>query len=127
MGCSSLVDPGRATTAVAWIHPLSTTPAPETGASSLESDFILDICKTDSKCQAGPTAPPGDVSSQPDSLTRQPSRPAAAPGRPDPPTLSEAGCPLPFSLDPRPCLLTVQWKNAAISFQGLKPERVTPG
>lgn len=62
MGYSSLVGPGRATTAEAWTHPLGMFPALETGASSLESDLIPNICGADSKCQSGPMAQPGDVS-----------------------------------------------------------------
>lgn len=53
-GCSSLVDPGRAVTAEAWTHPLGTIPAPETGASSLESDLIRNICRADLSASQDP-------------------------------------------------------------------------
>lgn len=120
VGCRSLMPTGRAAAASVWPHPLGTSPAPETGASSLESDFILDICTADSQCQSGPMAWPGDVTSQPDSLPRWPSPPAAVQGpssttthagaarlpscspKSDPRTLREPGRPLPLSPDRDP-------------------------
>lgn len=98
-------DPGGPPLHRAWTLPLGVYSAPETGASKLGPDLIHNICTADSTCQLGPTAWPGDVRPQPDSLTWQPSpqrqvQPAQLyPPGPDYPTssYSHRPCPPPLS------------------------------
>lgn len=85
-------DPGGPPLQRDWTLPLGISSAPEMGASKLKSDLIHNICGADTKCQLGPMAWPGDVSAQPDSLTRQPS-PIAAASPPLPPWAGATQCP----------------------------------